>query len=183
MIEKAKSRRGFLTMGLGAAAATLLTTCPVEAAIRRLPERSLHLYNTHTGETLKSVYWAEGRYQPKTIAQISRFLRDHRNGSVHAIDPRLLDLMVSVQHKVGGKGAVHIISGYRSPASNAILASYSDGVATHSLHMEGKAVDIRIPGHNLRHVGRAAKSLRAGGVGIYPDSDFVHIDTGRVRTW
>jgi uncharacterized protein YcbK (DUF882 family) len=182
MIEKAKSRRGFLTMGIGAAAA-LVVANPVEAAVRRLPERSLHLYNTHTGESLKSVYWAEGRYQTKTIAQISRFLRDHRNGSIHPIDPRLLDLMVSVQHKVGGKGAIHIISGYRSPATNAVLASYSDGVATHSLHMEGKAVDIRLPGHSLRYVGRAAKALKGGGVGIYPDSDFVHIDTGRIRTW
>ncbi len=182
MIEKAKSRRGFLTMGIGAAAA-LVVTNPVEAAVRRLPERSLHLYNTHTGESLKSVYWAEGRYQTKTIAQVSRFLRDHRNGSIHPIDPRLLDLMVSVQHKVGAKGAIHIISGYRSPATNAILASYGDGVATHSLHMEGKAVDIRLPGHPVRYVGRAARALKGGGVGVYPDSDFVHIDTGRVRTW
>ena len=99
------------------------------------------------------------------------------------MDPRLLDLMVSVQHKVGSKGAIHIISGYRSPATNAILASYSDGVAAHSLHMEGKAVDIRLPGHPVRYVGRAARALKGGGVGIYPDSDFVHIDTGRVRTW
>jgi uncharacterized protein YcbK (DUF882 family) len=182
MIEKAKSRRGFLTMGLGAAA-TLLVPTPVDAAVRRMPERSLHLYNTHTGETLKTVYWAEGQYQGKTIAQISRFLRDHRNGAIHAIDPRLLDLMASVQRKVGSKGAIHIISGYRSPASNAILASYSDGVATHSLHTEGKAVDIRLPGHSVRHVGKAAKILKVGGVGIYPESDFVHIDTGRVRTW
>ncbi|RAU21206.1 hypothetical protein CU669_14755 [Paramagnetospirillum kuznetsovii] len=182
MIEQAKSRRGFLTMGFGAAAALVVST-PVEAAVRRMPERSLHLYNTHTGESLKSVYWAEGRYQTKTIAQISRFLRDHRNGAIHAIDPRLLDLMASVQKKVGAKGAIHIISGYRSPATNAILASYSDGVATHSLHTEGKAVDIRLPGHSVRHVGKAAKVLKAGGVGIYPESDFVHIDTGRVRTW
>ena len=182
MFEGTKSRRGFLTMGFGAAAALVVTT-PLEAAVRRLPERSLHLYNTHTGESLKTVYWGEGRYQTKAIAQVSRFLRDHRSGDIHPIDPRLLDLMVSVQHKVGAKGALHIISGYRSPATNAILASYSDGVASHSLHMEGKAVDIRLPGHPVRQVGRAAKSLKAGGVGIYPASDFVHIDTGRVRTW
>lgn len=182
MNDKAKSRRGFLTLGLGAAA-TLIVPTPVEAAVRRLPERSLHLYNTHTGESLKTVYWAEGQYQTKTIAQISRFLRDHRNGAVHAIDPKLLDLMTSVQRKMGSKGAIHIISGYRSPATNAILASYSDGVATHSLHTEGRAVDIRLPGHQTRHVGKAARALKAGGVGIYPESDFVHIDTGRVRTW
>ncbi|OAN44695.1 hypothetical protein A6A04_07665 [Paramagnetospirillum marisnigri] len=182
MIHTAKSRRGFLTLGLGAAA-TLLVPAQAEAAARRLPERSLHLYNTHTGESLKTVYWAEGQYQTKTIAQISRFLRDHRSGQVHPIDPRLLDVMASVQRKVGAKGAIHIISGYRSPSTNAILASYSDGVATHSLHTVGKAVDIRLPGHQTRHVGKAAKILKAGGVGIYPDSDFVHIDTGKFRTW
>ncbi|CAA7617123.1 conserved hypothetical protein [Candidatus Terasakiella magnetica] len=182
MFEKAKSRRGFLTLGLGAAA-SLVVADPVEAAVRRLPERSIHLYNTHTGESMRTVFWAEGRYQTKTITQISRFLRDHRSGAVHPIDPKLLDMMITVQHKVGAKGAIHIISGYRSPQTNAMLASYSDGVATHSLHTEGKAVDIRLPGHAVKHVGRAAKSMRAGGVGTYPESDFVHIDTGRVRTW
>jgi uncharacterized protein YcbK (DUF882 family) len=182
MSEQAKSRRGFLTMGIGAAAALMIPS-PADAAVRRLPERSIHLFNTHTGESLKTVYWAEGTYQTKTIAQISRFLRDHRNGQIHPIDPRLLDLATSVQRKVGAKGAIHIISGYRSPASNAMLASYSDGVATHSLHTEGKAMDIRLPGHHVRNVGRAAKSLKAGGVGIYSESDFVHVDTGRVRTW
>ena len=85
--------------------------------------------------------------------------------------------------KVGAKGAIHIISGYRSPATNAILASYSDGVATHSLHTQGKAVDLRLPGHSTRMVGKAALSLKGGGVGIYPESDFVHMDTGRIRSW
>lgn len=182
MIHKAQSRRGFLGIGLGAAA-TMVIGNPVEAAVRRLPERHIHLFNTHTGETLKSVYWAEGAYQTKSIAQISRFLRDHRNNQVHAIDPKLLDMMTSVQRKVGAKGPIHIICGYRSPATNAIMASMSDGVATQSLHMQGRAVDIRLPGHATRHVGRAALSLKAGGVGVYPASDFVHIDTGRVRSW
>ncbi|ARJ65646.1 hypothetical protein WV31_08250 [Magnetospirillum sp. ME-1] len=182
MFDKAKSRRGFLGLGLSAAA-TLVVSNPVEAAVRRMPERHIHLYNTHTGESLKSVYWAEGHYQTKSIAQISRFLRDHRNNQVHPIDPKLLDMMNSVQRKVGAKGPIHIICGYRSPATNAIMASLSDGVATQSLHTQGKAVDIRLPGHATKHVGRAALSLKAGGVGIYPASDFVHIDTGRVRTW
>lgn len=182
MIDQVKSRRGFLGLGLGVAAGVMLPES-AHAAVRRLPERHIHLFNTHTGENLKTVYWAEGRYQSKCIAQISRFLRDHRNGEVHPIDPRLLDVMTSVQRKVGSKGPIHIICGYRSPATNAVLASLTDGVATQSLHMEGKAVDIRLPGHATKMVGRAAKSLRAGGVGIYPQSDFVHIDTGRFRTW
>lgn len=175
------SRRSFLGMSLAAAAAAL--SCPVEAAVRAMPERALHLYNTHTGESVKTVYWADGRYLAKSLVQINRVLRDHRSGDVHPIDPRLLDVMVAVHKKFGHKGAIHIISGYRSPASNAMLVSASDGVAHNSLHMSGKAVDIRIPGRSTRIVGKAAKSLRAGGVGTYPASNFVHIDTGRVRYW
>jgi uncharacterized protein YcbK (DUF882 family) len=177
------SRRGFLATGLGAAATSLLWADPLEAAVRKMPERSLHLYNTHTGEWLKTVYWADGRYQSKSIAQASRFLRDHRSGAVHPIDPKLLDLMTAVHRRFGTKGALHIISGYRSPQSNAMLVSTGDGVAHHSLHMQGRAVDIRIPGYGVRTVGRAAAKMKAGGVGMYPASDFVHIDTGRVRYW
>jgi len=176
------SRRSLLKLGLGTAAATLFAT-PLDAAVRAMPERALNLYNTHTGEWLKTVYWANGAYLPKSVAQVSRLLRDHRSGDVHAMDPRLLDMMAAVHRKFGNKGAIHIISGYRSPASNAMLASASDGVAHNSLHMAGKAVDIRIPGTGVRMVGKAAKSLKAGGVGTYPSSNFVHIDTGRVRTW
>lgn len=182
MFDKVKNRRGFLGLGLGTAAGMLLTH-PAEAAFHRLPERHIHLYNTHTGETLRSVYWADGHYQTKQVAQISRFLRDHRNNQIHAMDPKLFDLMNAVQRKVGGKGAIHIICGYRSPSTNAIMAAMSDGVAHNSLHTKGQAVDIRLPGHTTRNVGRAALSLRAGGVGQYPESDFVHIDTGRVRSW
>lgn len=177
------SRRSFLGLGLGAVAAAALAPCPVEAAVRAMPERALHLYNTHTGEFLKTVYWADGRYLAKSLVQINRLLRDHRSGDVHPMDPRLLDVMLAVHKKFGNKGAIHIISGYRSPHSNAILASASDGVAHHSLHMAGKAVDIRIPGQSTKIVGKAAKSLKAGGVGTYPSSNFVHVDTGRVRYW
>lgn len=176
------SRRSFLGMGLGAVAVAAFG-CPVEAAVRAMPERALHLYNTHTGESVKTVYWADGRYLAKSLIQVNRVLRDHRSGDVHPIDLRLLDVMVAVHRKFGNKGAIHIISGYRSPASNTMLASVSDGVAHHSLHMTGKAVDIRIPGHSTRIVSKAAKILKAGGVGTYPISNFVHIDTGRIRHW
>lgn len=176
------TRRSFLGLGLGVAATAAIAS-PVEAAVRAMPERALHLYNTHTGEWLKTVYWADGRYLAKSLVQVNRLLRDHRSGEIHPIDPRLLDLMAAVHRKFGNKGAIHIISGYRSPSSNAMLAAASDGVAQHSLHMSGKAVDIRIPGHSPRIVGKAAKTLRAGGVGTYPASNFVHIDTGRVRYW
>lgn len=175
-------RRSFLTLGLGAAAATLLAS-PLEAAVKVMPERKLTLYNTHTGEWLKTTYWTQGRYQSSSLSQVNRFLRDHRSGDVHPIDPKLLDLIATLHRKFGNKGAVHIISGYRSPHSNAALASSSDGVAHNSLHMQGKAVDIRIPGQPTRQLGRAAAQMKAGGVGIYPASDFVHVDVGRVRRW
>lgn len=180
------SRRSFLNLslglGLGAVAATLGAS-PLQAAVRAMPERALSLYNTHTGEWLKTVYWADGGYVPKSLSQINRFLRDHRSGDIHPIDPRLLDAMAAVHRKFGNKGAIHIISGYRSPATNAWLASMSDGVADNSLHMSGRAVDIRIPGANVRKVGKSARLLKIGGVGTYPSSNFVHIDTGRVRSW
>lgn len=175
------SRRSFLALGLGAAAS--MAVSPLEAAVRALPERGLHLYNTHTGEFLKTTYWSQGQYIAKSLVQINKFLRDHRNGEVHPMDPRLLDAMVAVHKKFGAKGAIHIISGYRSPQTNALLAANSDGVAHNSLHMTGKAVDIRIPGQSVKVVGRAAKSVRAGGVGTYPSSNFVHMDTGKVRYW
>lgn len=176
------SRRGFLGLGLGATAATLIAS-PLQAAVRAMPERALSLYNTHTGEWLKTVYWTDGGYVPRALSQISRLLRDHRSGDIHPIDPRLLDLMAGVHRKFGTRGAIHIISGYRSPATNALLASLSDGVASNSLHMSGQAVDIRIPGASVRTLGRAARAMKAGGVGMYPSSGFVHIDTGRVRVW
>lgn len=176
------SRRLFLGAGLGAAA-TFAATSPLEAAVRAMPERALHLYNIHTGEWLKTVYWADGRYIARALAQANALLRDHRSGDAHPMDPRLLDLMVATHRRLGAKGAIHIISGYRSPATNAMLAAATDGVAQGSLHMSGKAVDIRIPGASTRTVGRAAKSLKGGGVGTYPGSKFVHLDTGRVRYW
>ncbi len=177
------SRRSFLTAGLGGIAASTLIVSPLDAAVRALPERGLHLYNIHTGEYLKTVYWADGKYQFRSLLQINRFLRDHRSGDVHPMDPQLLDMMVAVHKKFGNKGAIHIISGYRSPQTNATLASATDGVAHNSLHMAGKALDIRIPGQSVATVGRAVKSLKAGGVGTYPSSNFVHMDTGRVRYW
>ncbi len=175
-------RRTFLAFGLGAAATSLLPE-PAHAALHAMHERSLALYNIHTGEHWKAVYWEQGRYIPESLHAANRLLRDFRSGKVHRMDPRVLDLVAAVRHRLGARGPVHIISGYRSPETNAWLASVSEGVATHSLHMEGKAIDIRFPGHSVAQIGRAARSLRAGGVGTYPESDFVHVDTGRVRYW
>ena len=100
-----------------------------------------------------------------------------------SMDPRAIDLLCALQHKMGAKRPFQVISGYRSPGTNAWLRAHSDGVAQHSLHMEGKAIDIRMEGASISNLGRAARSLRAGGVGQYPESGFVHVDVGRVRHW
>ena len=110
-------------------------------------------------------------------------LRDHRTGDVHPIDPQLLDLLTHLQQSVDSARAFEVISGYRSPKTNAMLASNSGGVARKSLHMQGMAIDIRLPGKRLKDLRAAALSLEAGGVGYYPSSDFVHVATGRVRSW
>jgi uncharacterized protein YcbK (DUF882 family) len=145
-------------------------------------ERLLSFYNLHTAERLKVVYWADGAYVPESLAAINRVLRDHRTGSVHEIDQRLLDLLSQVRSKLDTSEPFQIISGYRSPATNAVLHERSNGVAKHSLHMDGMAADIRIEGRSLEALRDVARSLKSGGVGYYR-SQFVHVDVGRVRTW
>ena len=147
-------------------------------------ERSLSLFNTHTGERLKEVvYWEQGNYIPDALNHLNHALRDHRTNEVHSIDPMTLDLMAAISRKVDAKRPFEIISGYRSLQSNRALRSVSRGVAKNSYHMQGKAVDLRLPGVPLTVVRKAALDLRMGGVGYYPKSDFVHIDSGRVRSW
>jgi len=176
------SRRNFLAVSAAATASALIAR-PAQAALHTKIERTIHLHNIHTGEHLRTVYWHDGKYQPQAMRQINKLLRDHYNNSVHSMDPHVVDLLSSLQHRIGGHKPLQIISGYRSPQTNAMLASLTDGVAQHSLHMEGKAVDIRIEGMTVRNLGRAAKSMRAGGVGMYPSSNFVHVDVGKVRYW
>jgi uncharacterized protein YcbK (DUF882 family) len=176
------SRRQFLSRStvLGAA---LYVPGSALASLSTEPERSLSLYNTHTGESLKSVFWAEGAFIPESLADINKLLRDHRTNDVAAIDPQLLMLLGSITRLVSPGETLHVISGYRSPQSNQALADQSDGVAKHSLHMDGKAIDIRLPGRDLAYLRDSALSLKRGGVGYYPKSQFVHVDTGRVRSW
>lgn len=174
-------RRRFLG-GAGAAALTGLAW-PAEAARRVLPPRQLAFHNLHTGEKLDTVYWADGRYLPEAMRHIDWLLRDYRTDQVHGIDPRLLDLLADLHARLHTREPFHVISGYRSPETNAMLASTTDGVAQNSQHLAGKAIDIRVPGKRLNYVRAAAVSLRRGGVGYYPHSDFVHVDTGHVRYW
>jgi uncharacterized protein YcbK (DUF882 family) len=147
--------------------------------------RRLSFDNLHTGEKLTVEYWIDGQYQPEALAEVNRLLRDFRTGQIHIIAPQLLDLVAVVQRRLETSAPVSVISGYRSPVTNAMLRSEHEhsGVASKSLHMQGMALDIRIFGRSLAELHKAALAQRGGGVGFYPRSGFVHVDIGRVRTW
>ena len=176
-------RRRFLRASVAGAVIAAAPLATVSNTVWAASERRLALLNLHTGERINQPYWMQGDYLPDSLAQINRVLRDHRSGEVYPIDPGLLDLLSALQQQVGSRAGYEVISGYRSPATNARLSSKSTGVAKRSLHMQGKAIDIRLPGTQLVHLHRAAKSLQAGGVGLYTSSNFIHVDTGRVRYW
>lgn len=162
------------------ASATTLTSPPTS---RASDARRLSFVNTHTGETFAGAYWEAGNYVPDAMAAINHVMRDHRSGETRDIDPRLLDQLHTLKGAVETQTPYQIISGYRSPASNAALHEGSSGVATRSLHMQGRAIDIRIRGIDTARLRDAALGLSAGGVGYYQASDFIHVDTGRVRRW
>lgn len=174
-------RRRILRMAAGCAAG--LFSAPLLAVPTREKDRKIALFNTHTGESLQAVYRANGKYVPETLREINRILRDHRNDKVSRIDPDLLDQLYNLRKKFDSGKPFHIISGYRSPESNAEMHENSSGVAKRSLHLEGRAIDVRLPGIKLSQLKRAALAMKQGGVGYYPKSDFVHLDTGKVRTW
>lgn len=147
--------------------------------------RSLAFDNIHTGEKLRVDYWIDGAYQPEALDQVNHVLRDFRTGDSHPMAPGLLDLLVQLRRQLDTAEPLSVISGYRSPVTNAMLRGENlhSGVASKSLHMQGLAIDIRVPGRSLANVHDAALALRGGGVGYYPASDFVHMDVGRVRRW
>lgn len=177
------TRRVFIKRCVGAAASLIALPAPVWANAHRATERSLTFLNLHTGEELHSVYWSNGVYRTEAMQAISHLLRDHRTDQQHRIDKRLMDVLYLLQQSVGAQGPFEVISGYRSPETNAELRASSSGVAKRSLHMEGKAIDICLPGCKLSRLRDAAKTLKAGGVGYYPKSNFIHVDTGAVRYW
>jgi len=188
MIEGNALRRRVLSAGLRgvvAGAGMALVGGAIASPKRTADELArLAFVNTHTSESLRVVYREGPRYLTEALARIDHVLRDHRTDEVHPIDRALLDQLDRLAAMLGvGPDPYHVISGYRSPRSNAMLASRSGGVAKKSLHMEGRAIDIRIPGVPLARVHEAALDMKAGGVGYYPGSDFVHLDTGRIRNW
>jgi uncharacterized protein YcbK (DUF882 family) len=147
-------------------------------------EYRLRLFHTQTGERLDIVYRRGDSYVPEALARLDEYLRDHRTGAVLAYDPRVFDLLHDISAKLGRSDAeIDIVCGYRSPWSNEFLRRHGHGVALHSLHMEAKAIDIRMPGVGSSSLRDAALALHRGGVGYYAKSDFVHVDVGRVRRW
>lgn len=165
-----------------------LTATTVPAVVvtppKRLTEvRRAFVHNLHTGDTLNAVYYEHGAYVPDALHAAMKVLRDWRSGEEHYMDPRLFDLMHQLRQKVEVRGAFQIVSGYRSAKTNAWMRRHSQEVAEHSQHILGKAVDIGLEGVDLNRLHRAALSLRAGGVGFYPNSGFVHVDVGPVRQW
>lgn len=178
------NRRTFLKMG----AATLLTTLfphSTLAAIR--PERPEHFelsfFNIHTGERLKTCYRKNGKLVRQSLRQISHIMRDYRTGEIKTVDHNLLDLLHRITQKTPSHKPISIISGYRSPRTNAMLRKITSGVARNSLHMSGRAIDIRIPGYPSEKLYQLAINLKGGGVGFYSQSNFVHLDTGPIRCW
>lgn len=139
--------------------------------------------HNRTGESFNGVYRVGNKYLPEAFDQISYILRDARNNEVFPIDPRTVDIMYVLQRMLDTNQPFQVLSGYRSPRTNALLARASYGVARNSLHMTGQAIDIRMEGASSRRIKNYATDLHAGGVGYYPHSDFVHIDSGNFRTW
>ena len=176
------TRRALLRMGAFSLLAVALG--PTRALASTADARRLRMLNTHTGERTDVTYFDGRALVTDALSEVDHFLRDFRTGEVHPIDPGALDIawvLARATERPGG--TFEIISGYRSPTTNAALHERSAGVATHSMHLVGKAIDLRLPGVPLRVLRDAALALGRGGVGFYPSSDFVHVDTGRVRRW
>ncbi len=184
--EKARrtgvSRRRFL-QGCALTLPGLMFMAPWTGLVAASGKRSLRFYHTHTDERLNLVYHDGVQYLPKALQEINRFLRDFRTEEVRPMDPRLLDILSAICAATESRGTIEVISGYRSPTTNARLRDKSKGVARKSLHMQGKAIDMRLTGVNTANLRKAAIALGQGGVGYYRKSDFVHLDTGRFRTW
>lgn len=178
-------RRGFLT-GIGLVIVGIAAGIPLLKGTARtasLREKSLSFHSLHTGEDLQVTYWKDGGYVPEALKKVNYILRDWRTNKIHPIDPRLLDYLFDLRHAVNSTAPFHVISGYRSPETNAMLRRDSSGVAKNSLHMRGKAIDISLPDVDLARLRKTALGMKRGGVGYYPRLGFVHVDTGRFRKW
>lgn len=176
-------RREILKLGLAGTLASIVPlTFSSEANAARNTWR-VSFRHAHTGESFNGVYRVGDKYLPEAFERLNFVLRDFRTGEVFPMDPRVIDIMALVQRKAGQRRPLEILSGYRSPKTNANLRRASTGVAKNSFHMYGQALDMHIKGFSTRNLRNIAMNLRAGGVGYYPRSDFIHVDTGTVRSW
>lgn len=176
------NRRSFISAGLASVLASSFPTITSAWAVN--DTRTVKLFNVHNQEVINQVYWRNGYYHPEGLQALNHFFRDWRNNKQHNIDPQLYDILYALQIETGSQDSgLHLISGYRSPETNAMLRSRSNGVAKTSLHTRGLAADIRSPRAKLSTLRKTAVNLGEGGVGFYPKSNFIHVDTGRVRTW
>lgn len=173
---------------LGAFAATALISAPTYAKasgfLRRGGDiRRIKMYSGRTGERLDTIYWVEGEYIRDAVAEINHFMRDWRTNDIKQIDLRTIDIMAASHNLLDVSEPYMLLSGYRSPRTNAMLRSQSGGVARNSLHLQGQAADLRLASRSVGQMARAAAACRAGGVGSYSGSNFVHMDCGPVRSW
>ncbi len=175
------SRRHFLTRS-AAALSTLAFFSPLRLRAGEAP-RALSFHNLNSDERLNVVYFANGKYERQAFAQIKWLFRDLRNNELHDVDPKLLDLLYNLKRTTGSDTPFRMMSGYRSPATNALLAAHDKDVDPFSLHMEGRAVDVIQDFENLENLWGAARTLKAGGVGYYPRAGYIHLDTGPIRHW
>jgi uncharacterized protein YcbK (DUF882 family) len=178
------SRRGLLR----AFAATALVAAPSYAnafgILRGAGDiRRIRMYSGRTGESLDLIYWVDGEYIPEAMAEINHFMRDWRSGAVKPIDARTIDIMAAAHNLLEVSEPFNLLSGYRTPQTNAMLRASSRGVARNSLHMRGQAADLRLRSRSVNQIARAAAACAAGGVGRYSRSNFVHMDCGPVRVW
>lgn len=180
--ENGWTRRSLLGAGL-ASAVTFLAAPAVARPLRNPPARGLYLQNRHTGEVFRGTYWEKGRYIPEAMRRINHLMRDHHVDEVVEMDRRLIDLLHGIQTRVDPRRPMTIMSGYRSLLTNAALQAEGYNAADNSLHLVGKAADIHFDRVRLIDIRKAAVALRAGGVGTYRSSNFLHVDTGRVRFW
>lgn len=187
MVEKSTlgiTRRGLL----GAFAATAVVAAPTYSNAFGLLRgagdiRRIRMYSGRTGESIDTIYWIEGEYIPEVLKEVNHFMRDWRSDDTVAMDPRNLDIMAAAHRLMDVSEPYMLLSGYRSPKTNAMLRSKSSGVAKNSLHMKGQAADLRLKSRSVGQMAKAAQACSSGGVGRYSRSNFVHMDCGPVRTW